>query len=223
MPSSRRDFIGQAGQLGVAAALTGCASPYAASSPSLASSPVARGEWDLSWVDRIAAASDRAVFDAPTISEGAVLDTATRYLDNCEAVYGRNARPALAVLNIRTRAVALALTSAAWERYSLGAQYDVKDPLTQQAATRNPYLELAPNAYPGSGAVNALVARGAILLVCDFALGHLANRLAGKSGQTPGEVHAALRSSFVPGAVAVPSGIFGMARAQNAGCALIHL
>jgi hypothetical protein len=99
----------------------------------------------------------------------------------------------------------------------------VKDPLTQQPATRNPYLELAPNAYPGSGAINLLVARGAILLVCDFALGHLANRLAAKSGQSATDVHAVLRSSFVPGAVAVPSGIFGMARAQNAGCALVHL
>lgn len=64
-----------------------------------------------------------------------------------------------------------------------------------------------------------LVARGAIILVCDFALGHLANRLAPKFGSKPDEVHAALRKGLIPNAYAVPSGIFGLARAQNAGCA----
>jgi hypothetical protein len=73
----------------------------------------------------------------------------------------------------------------------------------------------------GLGAVSALVRRGAVVLVCDFALGHLADRLAPKAGRTADEVRRDLRGAFVPGAYAVPSGIFGMARAQNAGCALV--
>ena len=32
-----------------------------------------------------------------------------------------------------------------------------------------------------------------------------------------------LRAGFVPGAYAVPSGIFGLARAQNSGCALVRM
>jgi len=34
-------------------------------------------------------------------------------------------------------------------------------------------------------------------------------------------VHQEIRSNLVPGALLVPSGIFGAAEAQNAGCAFI--
>jgi hypothetical protein len=71
--------------------------------------------------------------------------------------------------------------------------------------------------------IEDLVARGAIVLVCDFALGHLARRLAAKAGRAADEVHRELRGAFVPNAFAVPSGIFGLARAQNAGCAFVRM
>lgn len=61
------------------------------------------------------------------------------------------------------------------------------------------------------------------MLVCDFALLHLAERLAAKTNRQPTDVHLALRNGFVPGAFAVPSGIFGLAKAQNAGCAFVRL
>ncbi|HEU4786250.1 MAG TPA: hypothetical protein VFS57_02545 [Gemmatimonadaceae bacterium] len=62
-----------------------------------------------------------------------------------------------------------------------------------------------------------------LLLVCDFAMGHLSTRLASKVGRSADDVRADLRRSLVPGAFAVPSGIFGLARAQNAGCALVRM
>ena len=220
---SRRDFVGHVAQLGAAAAIAGCASAHPATTAAAGRAAAPASGWDLSWVARIGAATDRAVFDAAAINEGTVLDLATRYLDNCDAVYGAHGSRAVAVLNFRTRAVALGLTSAMWERYALGAQYDVKDPLTKQPATRNPFLDVAPGAYPGTGSINALVRRGAVLLVCDFALGHLSNRLAASAGRAADEVHRDLRAGFVPGAFAVPSGIYGMAKAQNAGCALVTM
>ena len=224
---SRRDFIGHVGHLGMAAAVGACAGRTAPLRPAGgAAATTARPPseaWDMSWVQRIAETSDRAVFDVPSITGGAMLDIATRYLDNCDAVYGPLNHRAIVVLNVRTRAVALALTNTLWNRFALGEQYEVKDPATQLPATRNPFLEAAPGAYPGAGSINALVARRAIVLVCDFALGHLATRLAAKAGGTPASVHRELREGFVPGAIAVPSGIFGLARAQNAGCALVGL
>lgn len=66
------------------------------------------------------------------------------------------------------------------------------------------------------------VERRAIFLVYDFALGHAAPRLARKIDQPPEEAHRALPAGLVPGAYAVPSGIFGSARAQNAGCAFLN-
>jgi hypothetical protein len=176
--------------------------------------------WDLSWVKRVEAASDRAVFDNTQISDGIALDIATRYLDNCVAAYGSDAK-ACAVLNVRTRAIALGFTDAMWSKYELGSEYTVQDPVTKKPALRNPFLTVNPGAYPGTGSINELVRRGSVFLVCDFALGHLANRLAAKAGRSADEVHEEIKSSLVPGAYMVPSGIFGSARAQNAGAALI--
>ena len=68
-----------------------------------------------------------------------------------------------------------------------------------------------------------LLDQGAVVLVCDFALGHLAKRLADKRGRTKDDVHRELRAGFIPGAFAVPSGIFGLAKAQNAGCAFVRM
>lgn len=225
--ASRREFIGRLGQLGASAAVLGYASPALgapASGLDLRSSD--SSAWDLSWVQRIESATDKAVFDASAMGDGTVLDLATRYLDNCDAVYGAAARKGLVVLNARTRAIAFALNDGAWQKFGLADRYQVKERNTQVPglpvpATHNPFLEIPANAYPGTGSINSLVKRGAIVLVCDFALGHLATGLAEKAGQPAEEVHKQLLASFVPGAFAVPSGIFGLAKAQNAGCGLV--
>ena len=52
-------------------------------------------------------------------------------------------------------------------------------------------------------------------------MGHLASRLATAVGSDAATVHADLAANLVAGAFLVPSGIFGMAEAQNAGCAFV--
>jgi hypothetical protein len=224
--SSRREFVTDVARLASAVTLTGCVSPL----------PVQVGpravpsssDWDLSWIDRLATATDRAVFDWPGVGDPAdpiVLEIAQRYLDNCETAYGSRRYEARVVFNIRTQAVPAALNDAAWERYALGIEYSVKDPVTKQPAVHNPFWHRAPDPVPGVTlpALADFVPRGAIVLVCDFALGHLAKRLATKAGGDADEVHRELRGMFVPGSFAVPSGIFGLARAQNAGCAFVRM
>jgi len=228
--SSRRDFVTDVGRLASAAALAGCVIPRSAlalASPSGQSSTPA-GDWDLSWIDRLATATDRAVFDWPTIGDPVdpiVLEIAARYLDNCDAAYGANKHEVRVVLNIRTTAVPAALTDAAWERLSLGVEYTVKDPATQHPAVRNPFWHRAPGPITATTppTLEELVQRGSIILVCDFALGHLAKRLATRTARDADEVHRELRAACVPGSYAVPSGIFGLARAQNAGCAFVRM
>ena len=224
---SRRSFVADAGRLASVAALAGCAS-RAGTVPPPAAPAVPSGQWDLSWIATIERATDRAVFDWPSMGDPAdpmVFQLAERFLDNCAAVYRAGTYDARVVLNIRTQAVGAALTDATWERFALGAEYSVKDHATQQPATRNPFRHRAPDPAPGirMPTLDDLLGRGAIVLVCDFALGHLARRLATKAGRTQDEVHRELRAGFVPGAFAVPSGIYGLARAQNSGCALIRM
>jgi hypothetical protein len=221
---SRREFVTDVVRLAAAGAL----STSVTSTQALAEPTVRVDGWDLSWIDLIAKATDRAVFDWVTPGDPAdpqVLYLAERYLDNCAAAYGSRSYDARVVLNIRTAAIGAALNDSAWERYSLGADYNMKDPFTQKPAVRNPFWHRAPDPAPGVKlpTLQDLLERRAIVLVCDFALGHLATRLATKTGRNADDVHRDLKASFVPAAFAVPSGIFGLARAQNAGCAYMRI
>jgi hypothetical protein len=223
---SRRDFVTDVVRLAAAGALSAGLTPNSAEA--LAESATRAEAWDLSWIDSIAKATDRAVFDWPSPGDPGdpqVLYFAERYLDNCAAAYGSRNYDARVVLNIRTAAVAIALTDSAWERYSLGAEYNLRDPTTGALAVRNPFWHRAPDPAPGVRlpTLEDLLKRRAIVLVCDFALTHLAERLATKSGRNTDVVHRDLKAAFVPQAFSVPSGIFGLARAQNAGCAYMRI
>jgi hypothetical protein len=129
----------------------------------------------------------------------------------------------VAVLNLRTQAVHLALSDGVWDKYPIGEDANVKDRVTGAPARRNPSYAPAPGASDAEAGMTLerLHQRGAVVLVCDFALGHRATRLAAKVGTARDAVYEELRRGLVPGAVLVPSGIFGLGEAQNAGCAFV--
>jgi hypothetical protein len=210
-PPSRRSFIGRIAAMGA----------FAFGGELIAADAlIEQGSWDLSWVNRIRKAKHRALFDAP--GPGAVLDLATRYIDNLHSVYGKSTGGICAVLNIRTRAVSMGLGDAMWAKHPIGEDAKVNDPDTAAPARRNVDMRVSDEkAAQGYGSFQRLQKEGAIVLVCDFALGHLARRLATKQSLQPDDVHAELKSNLIPGAILVPSGIFGAAQAQNAGCAFI--
>jgi hypothetical protein len=208
---SRRSFIGSLA--GVTALVLGVDTIEASTS-------IAVAEWDVSWVDRIRKAKHRALFDAP--GPDVVLDLATRYVDNIHKVYGKSERGICAVLNIRTRAARMGLNDAMWAKYPVGEDAKVNDPDTGAPSRRNLDMRVSDEkAAQGYGSFERLQKEGAIVLVCDFALGHLSNRLATKMNLKPDDVHADLTSNLISGAILVPSGIFGAAQAQNAGCAFV--
>jgi intracellular sulfur oxidation DsrE/DsrF family protein len=70
--------------------------------------------------------------------------------------------------------------------------------------------------------IDALHKRGMISLVCAIAAGNVARSLAEKSGRNADEVRDEVRANLVPGAILVPSGIYALIRAQNAGCAYMQ-
>lgn len=225
--SSRRQFVGDVGRIASGIALT-AAAPAAAlamSSPSASNAP---GDWDLSWIQRIASGTDRAIFDWPVLGNPAdsiVLQIASRYVENCAELYAPGSYELRVVLNIRTTAIPAALSDSMWARFKLGEEYGVKDHATGEPAVRNPFLHRAKSDFPGIvlPTLVDLLDVGAMILVCDFALGHMAKRIATKENTSAEGVHRELRSGFVQNAYAVPSGIFGLARAQNAGCAFVRM
>ena len=226
---SRRSFLTGVGRLASTVAIAGCTpASLAASSTSVPGASIVSGDWDLRWIDTLRTATDRAVFDWPSLGDPAdpiVLEIAERYLDNCKSAYRAGTYEARVVLNVRTQAIGAAMSDKLWQQYSLGTEYNVKDPATQQPATRNPFWHRAPDPLPGVSlpSMADFVDRGAIILVCDFAMGHLSKRLAAKVGRSADEVHAELRKGLIPNAYAVPSGIFGLVRSQNAGCAYVRM
>src|SRR2546429_379734 len=89
---------------------------------------------------------------------------------------------------------------------------------------RNPFWS-APAASPRAhdrSTLDALLGRGATLLVCNIAAMNWAARLAQKLERDVEETRNQVRNGLVPGAILVPSGIFALIRAQNAGCAFMR-
>lgn len=223
-PPSRRSFVAQVGRIASLTALGSIVSArgVAAEEPD-APDVRAPGDWDLSWVDRLSGATNRGVFDWSTLEtppEAAALDRAARYLDGCVDAYG-DASSARAVIVIRHLATSAALSDAAWNKYGIGAVEKVTDPMTGQPAMRNPFWSSTSTGADQSPTLHDLVQRGAIILACNVALTHLASRVARQRGEDPASVQRAFRASLIPTAIAVPSGIFGLVRAQNAGCGLV--
>lgn len=108
--SSRRELVINAGRIASALSLTTLLTPTAAFA-AVDVSPLTTppGDWDLSWVTTLATATDRAVFDWPSLGDPAdpqVVYFAERYLNNCQAAYAPGKYDARAVLNIRTQAIA---------------------------------------------------------------------------------------------------------------------
>lgn len=231
VPPSRRRFVTQLGRIAsltalgsiVSARSIAAAEPDAPAAPAAPDTP-APGDWDLSWVDRLKGATNRGVFDWSTIEtppDAAALDRAARYLDGCVDAYG-DASSARAVIVIRHLATPAALTDAAWSRYEMGTVQKVTDPTTHQPAVRNPYWSATSTGGDDDPqTLHDLVQRGAIILVCNVALTHLASRVARQRGEDPATVQHDFRASLIPTAIVVPSGIFGLVRAQNAGCGLV--
>ena len=213
----RRDFLGQLG----AAAAALCARPIRSDGHHV---PGPDSPWDLSWVDRLADVPYRVVFDATDVADGFALDLAVMFLDQYHEVYGTRDDQARAVIVMRQLGTPLALGDALWDRYAIGEEIKLRDPATHQPARRNPFLRAAAGASPEAAKpkLEALRARGTILLLCNIAANNWASRHATLTHRDVEEVRAEVRNGLAPGVILVPSGVFALIRAQNAGCALMR-
>jgi intracellular sulfur oxidation DsrE/DsrF family protein len=117
-----------------------------------------------------------------------------------------------------------------WERYQLGEKYGVVDPRTSQPATRNIFYpratsggrDLPPTDRQSLWAdpsLEALQARGVLILVCHNALVGIANQ-AVADGRNPDDltteqVTAEMMANLIPAAFSVPAGVFELQRLQD--------
>jgi intracellular sulfur oxidation DsrE/DsrF family protein len=215
--AQRREFLAQ---LGVAAA----AIAFDADEMRAASVATAGSPWDTSWLDRLAAAQYRVVFNASDIADGAAMAYASTFFDHFHEAHGTSDAQTRPVIVFRRLGTVAALNDMLWEKYAIGDDRKVSDPATNAPAKRNVFWKAAPNASPEavSTKIETLHKRGMISLVCNIAAMNVGYSLAQKSGRDVEEVRQEVKANLVPGAILVPSGIYALIRAQNAGCAFMQ-
>ncbi|HEY4307449.1 MAG TPA: ubiquinol-cytochrome c reductase iron-sulfur subunit N-terminal domain-containing protein [Gemmatimonadaceae bacterium] len=183
----------------------------------------AAGTWDMSWIDELKRAQYKAVFDSTNLSGGAALDLAAGIQNDFKEVYGTD-DTARMVIVMRQLGQVMAFNDDLWNRYAIGEERKVNDPVTKQPARRNPYL--AVNTGDPVWAVDSklvsLRARGAIFLVCNRASMNWATEAAERTKTDVEKVREDVRHGLVPGATLMPTGVFSLVRAQNAGCAYMR-
>jgi hypothetical protein len=153
----------------------------------------------------------RQVFDIYDINEGFPLGFTNNFLTPNES--------ATAVLIFRHKGLPYAVGSAMWEKYKIGESFKITDPETKAPAVKNPYF------HPKAGVLNnedmaldRLAAKGTVMGACAVALRGQSRRLAANAGVTPEEALKEWTAYLIPGVTVIPSGTWGVNRAQEAGC-----
>jgi hypothetical protein len=162
-------------------------------------------------------AKHKQVVDAFEVNEGFPLAFAYTFLLPYASTNGTSAATAVVVL--RHTAFPIALTDPVWAKYKIGKAFNVIDPETKQPAERNPFYHAKPGTLPVDDmAVDKLMARGTIFGACNVALHMLSAKLAANAGVTPEVALKEWQEGVIPGITLIPSGTWGVNRAQELGC-----
>ncbi len=199
----RRSFLGRAGGAAVLALAA------LVSRQSHAQAPATRpgnAEWPGPLSGR-----HRQVVDAYEANSGFPLAFAYTFLAPNDS--------ATAVVVLRHGAFPIALNDAMWEKYKIGEAFKIMDPETKAPARKNPFLRPKPGVLVVDDmALDRLLARGVVFGACNVALMVQSKMLAGNAGVSPEDAAKEWAANIVPGITVIPSGTWGVNRAQEAGC-----
>jgi intracellular sulfur oxidation DsrE/DsrF family protein len=201
--TKRREFIARMGAVAAGVTLD--------PEELLASARTTDGPWDTAWIDRMTSGKYRVVFNTTDIADGAILNYAGSFFDHFKEVHSTKDSELRAVSVFRRLGTSMAFNDVIWERYKLGEDRKITDPTTKAPALRNIYLK----------GLQEMHARGMISVVCNVSVGSISRSLAEATKRDFEEIRSELNANLVPGATLVPSGIFALIRAQNAGCAFM--
>jgi hypothetical protein len=153
----------------------------------------------------------RQVFDIYDINDGFPLGFANNFLTPNES--------ATAVMIFRHKGLPYAVGSAMWAKYKIGESFKIIDPETKAPALKNPYFQPKAGVLNNNDmALDQLHAKGTVMGACGVALRGQSRRLAANAGVTPEEALKEWTANLIPGVTVIPSGTWGVNRAQEAGC-----
>jgi len=202
---NRRSFVSVLASLAGIAALDQDASAQA---PARA----ATGQWDLGWFDALKG-RHKQMYDYGTwdLSEDTrPLRFVKNYLDTYRDVFGLQSPDVNTAVGI-SRAIAINLSDAMWQKYKIGERYKIVDPATKQPSVRNIFLS------DGDTSVKAMQARGTVFWQCNVALGLVSQQLAQAAGTPAADIRADLLAGLNPGVQLVPSHVMAIGIAQEHG------
>ncbi len=153
----------------------------------------------------------RQVVDAYHANEGFPLAFVYTFVAPNESATG--------VIVLRHSAFPIALAHPIWAKYKIGEALHIIDPETKAPAVKNPFLQPKPGVLVVDDmAIDRLLAKGTIVGACNVALNVLSKKLAGNAGVSGEEATKEWAANIVPGITVIPSGTWGVNRAQEAGC-----
>jgi hypothetical protein len=156
----------------------------------------------------------RQVVDGYSVNDGWPLVFASAFLLT-DAAPGS----ATSVVILRHQGLVVALNSAVWEKYKIGESFKIIDPETKAPAVKNPFVNPKPGVLQTDGmAVDRLLGKGAVFGACNLALHALSKQLANNAGVSADDAAKEWAANLVPGIALLPSGVWGLNRAQQAGC-----
>jgi intracellular sulfur oxidation DsrE/DsrF family protein len=127
------------------------------------------------------------------------------------------------VVVLRHEAIPLAFTDPIWAKYKLGDAFKINDPKTKAPAERNPFYHAGEGElmFPGMS-IDKLQQRGVIFGVCSIALGIISGMRADAIGVDKAAAKAEWTAAVIPGITLLPSGVWGVNRAQERGCSYCY-
>lgn len=127
--------------------------------------------------------------------------------------------PATSVVILRHGAFPIALGHAMWQKYKIGESLHIMDPETKAPAVKNPFLETKPGVLIADGmTIDRQLANGTVFGACNLALKFLSGALAANAGVSAEEAAKEWAANVIPGITVIPSGVWGVNRAQEHGC-----
>jgi hypothetical protein len=220
MNTDRREFLER---LAVGTAFLAGAPISGVKLPWPVAAPVAEAPdpWDVSWVDKITG-KYRGVFDSPEIEAGEGVFRAHTWIRQYGSVMKTDPKDMSAVIVLRARGIALAMSQDFWDTYEVAKVKKVLDPDTNEPITKNPVLlSAARNEVPKEFEDFMLpqqIQAGTIVLGCNLALGNMVSLVVDKTKKSRPDARKEVLAAMVPGVILQPSGVFAAMRAQDAGC-----
>lgn len=168
----------------------------------------AAGRADEPWMTRLHG-KHRVLFHSHLATDGIALRWAQTFLDTQKSAYGLTDAESSVVVGLNGRAIGLVFNDAIWSKYPIGETL-------QMPGSRNANVAL----------VAQLIARGAIILVCNNSLRAAGQRFLPENQRGDAALRTAFsedaRANLLPGIEITPAMVVTLQQAQDRRCRYVY-